>query len=196
MDISWSEEDGVIIVRFQSAKILDEEQIQDIGAVLMHACAAAERTGKMLVDFAAVRVMSSAMIGKLVLLNQKAKQGRIDMKFCSINPNVLEVFKITRLDKIFRVTEDPFQISERKATPFDEPFGRYLADRNLTWTAERREVVAAVHSLAITFNAADTGAVVGDLERGAVIRVLFELWDAGLLEQKTVLGVTQYRKLC
>jgi hypothetical protein len=62
---------------------------------------AAEAPSKKLVlNFKGVQFMSSAMIGKLVLLNKKAKADEIHLKLCDISPNVLEVFKITRLNKV------------------------------------------------------------------------------------------------
>ena len=60
----------------------------------------------MLLNFQGVQFMSSAMIGMLVLLNKKAKSAGIALCFCCISPNVLEVFKISRLDKIFRILDD------------------------------------------------------------------------------------------
>ena len=100
------EEDGVLIVNFTDAKILDEARIQQIGAELMEMIAAASQNKKMLLNFQGVQFMSSAMIGKLVLLNKKAKTSEIDLKFSTISPNVLEVFKITRLNKVFKIYPD------------------------------------------------------------------------------------------
>jgi anti-sigma B factor antagonist len=100
------EEEGVLIVNFTDAKILDEARIQQIGAELMEMVTAATQSKKMLLNFQGVQFMSSAMIGKLVLLNKKAKTAEIDLKFCTISPNVLEVFKITRLNKVFKIFAD------------------------------------------------------------------------------------------
>jgi len=100
------EEEGVLVVNFTDAKILDEARIQQIGAELMEMVTAATQSKKMLLNFQGVQFMSSAMIGKLVLLNKKAKTAEIDLKFCTISPNVLEVFKITRLNKVFKIFAD------------------------------------------------------------------------------------------
>jgi anti-sigma B factor antagonist len=100
------EEDGVLIVNFTDAKILDEARIQQIGTELMEMVTAASTNKKMLVNFQGVQFMSSAMIGKLVLLNKKSKTAEIALMFCSISPNVLEVFKITRLNKVFKIVAD------------------------------------------------------------------------------------------
>lgn len=100
------EEDGVLIVNFTDAKILDEARIQQIGSELMEMVVAASQNKKMLLNFQGVQFMSSAMIGKLVLLNKKAKTSEIELKFSDISPNVLEVFKITRLNKVFKIYPD------------------------------------------------------------------------------------------
>ena len=100
------EEEGVLIVNFTDAKILDEARIQQIGTELMEMNAAASQTKKMLLNFQGVQFMSSAMIGKLVLLNKKSKGAEVELKFCDISPNVMEVFKITRLNKVFKIYPD------------------------------------------------------------------------------------------
>lgn len=104
--LTSKEEEDVLVVSFTDAKILDEARIQQIGKEMMEMAAAAETNKKLLVNFQGVQFMSSAMIGKLVLLNKKSKAASVDLKFCSISPNVLEVFKITRLNKVFKIVAD------------------------------------------------------------------------------------------
>lgn len=110
------EEEGTLVVNFTDAKILDEARIQQIGAELMEMATAASQNKRMLLNFAGVQFMSSAMIGKLVLLNKKAKADTINLKFCNISPNVLEVFKITRLNKVFDIQPD----EEKALKSFDK----------------------------------------------------------------------------
>ena len=97
--------DGVLVVSFTDAKILDEAKIAQIGKELMDFVAQTDQ-GKMLVDFSGVSFMSSAMIGKLVLLHKRCKTAEINMKVCNISDNVMEVFKITRLHKVFDIQKD------------------------------------------------------------------------------------------
>ena len=68
--------------------------------------AAATESKNMLLSFRGVHFMSSAMIGKLVLLNKKAKHSKLNLKFCSISPHVLEVFKTTRLNMLFDIDDE------------------------------------------------------------------------------------------
>ena len=106
--LKTQEIEEVLVVYFTDAKILDEARIQQIGQDLTSAVASAGQKKKMLVNFQGVQFMSSAMIGKLVLLNKKCKTDGVTLKMCNIQPNVMEVFKITKLNKVFEIfdTED------------------------------------------------------------------------------------------
>ncbi|MBP86309.1 MAG: hypothetical protein CMJ64_06290 [Planctomycetaceae bacterium] len=198
MEFYWDEERQAVVARFRTSTILDEDLIQSIGREMLNATAMAEQSGRMIIDFLGVRLMSSAMIGKLVLLNKKAKMSGVDLKFCNIDPNVLEVFKITRLNKIFRHICEPIRFDSLEplvSTPFDEPYKLYLEERGLRWNKSRRRIVAIVHSLSRTFTVDDVmSALQRQNSRPTVCRTLFELWDAGLLEQSSRNGQSFYTK--
>ena len=55
----------------------------------------------MIIDFAPVQFMSSSMLGKLVKIHKKCGEYKTKLKLCGVTPNIREVFKITRLDKLF-----------------------------------------------------------------------------------------------
>ena len=97
---------GAVSARFTSSKVADEAMVQQIGRELLDLVDAAAETKKLLVSFKGVEFMSSALIGKLVLLNKKAKASGVQLGFCELAPNVLEVFRITRLNKVFRILNE------------------------------------------------------------------------------------------
>jgi anti-sigma B factor antagonist len=47
--------------------------------------------------------MSSAALGKLITLHNKAKAASGEARMCCIHPNIFEVFKITQLDRLFLI---------------------------------------------------------------------------------------------
>jgi anti-sigma B factor antagonist len=96
----------VLVVSFKQASILDQGVIDQIGQELGQAGLEAASSRKMLVDFRAVDFMSSAMLGKIVQLHKRCKADKIKLKLCGIGSNPLEVFKITRLDKLFEIHKD------------------------------------------------------------------------------------------
>ncbi|MEM9587412.1 MAG: STAS domain-containing protein [Planctomycetota bacterium] len=101
--------DEVLIVGFSDSKILDSQRIEQVGNELQQSVDQAAHK-KLLLNFRGVSFMSSAMITKLVTLNKTCKAQGVSLKFCEVSPNVMEVFKITKLTKIFDI-----QDSEEKA---------------------------------------------------------------------------------
>lgn len=95
------------IASFTDKKILDEANIQVIGDQLFNLVDADGRT-KIVLDFTNVEYLSSAALGKLITLDKKVKASRGHLRLCSIRPEILEVFEITRLNKLFdiRKTQD------------------------------------------------------------------------------------------
>lgn len=110
------ETDEALVVSFTDSKILDEARIQSIGAELIDAAERAAANKRLVVNFDGVAFMSSAMIGKLVLLNKKCKTDGIALKLCEIAGNVQEVFKIMRLNKVF----DIYKTEEKALKSFDK----------------------------------------------------------------------------
>lgn len=113
-----TEENGeVLVVYFNDAKILDEAKIQQIGNDLIEQVGiSAAGTKKMVVNFQNVSFMSSAMIGKIILLNKKSKADGVNLKLCNISDTVMEVFKLMRLNKILDIQKN----EEKAIASFDK----------------------------------------------------------------------------
>ena len=103
--INVEEIGGVTVARFVDKKILDETNIQNIGAQLF---ALVEEDGrkKILLDFENVEYLSSAALGKLITMDKKVKSAGGTLKLCSVRPEIYEVFAITKLNKVFDIQED------------------------------------------------------------------------------------------
>ncbi|MDG2221855.1 MAG: STAS domain-containing protein [Rubripirellula sp.] len=94
----------ILVVGFTDSKILDSQRIDQVGKELQESIPLAAHK-KLLINFSGVSFMSSAMITKLVMLNKTCKAQGIALKFSDVSPNVLEVFKITKLNKLFDIQE-------------------------------------------------------------------------------------------
>jgi len=93
-----------IVIRFNKCRISEDDVIARIGRELFDACDRDIGNGRrILLDFAGVESMSSAMIGKIVLLNKKCKNSRIMIKLANIGPSIMPIFKETRLNKVFSI---------------------------------------------------------------------------------------------
>ncbi len=91
---------NVLVVSFTDTKILDENRIAQIGQELLDLEMQAVLHKKMLVNFQSVEFMSSAMLGKLAALKNRAKADKVDLKLCCISANILQVFKMMGLKNI------------------------------------------------------------------------------------------------
>jgi anti-sigma B factor antagonist len=106
MILRFRETPDEIIVFFSEANISDDLQILEVRD-LFDFCKRAAITAKgMVFDFRSIQLLTSAMIGELVLLNKATKQQSLDVRFVNLSPDMHEVFKITRLHKLFRIDDD------------------------------------------------------------------------------------------
>ena len=95
----------ITVVNFIDRKILDEQNIQKIGEDLFSLVDELGRK-KILLNFSNVEYLSSAALGKFITLNKKVQQAGGKLVMCNINPDILEVFEITRLDRLFNIQRD------------------------------------------------------------------------------------------
>ena len=95
----------VTVVRFVDKKILDEASIQELGAELFGLVEQDNRKA-ILLDFGNVEFLSSAALGKLITLDRKVKTHKGRLKLFGIRPEILEVFQITKLNKVFDIRKD------------------------------------------------------------------------------------------
>jgi anti-sigma B factor antagonist len=103
-----SEVGDVTVVRFVDRKILDEASIQELGQELFK-LVEEEKKKKLLLNFSSVDFLSSAALGKLITLDNKAKANGSKLRFSNIRPQIYEVFKITKLNKKFDIKDDEKQ---------------------------------------------------------------------------------------
>ena len=91
-------------VEFVDRNILDEANIQQIGEEIGRIIDAGPRP-KLLISFANVDHLSSAALGTLITINNKVKGKDGQLRLANIDPQIYEVFVITRLNKLFQIHE-------------------------------------------------------------------------------------------
>jgi len=92
----------IAVVTFIDNKIIDEQNINAIGEDLVRLVDELGRR-KILLNFSKVEFLSSAALGKLIALNRKLQGVKGSLVLCGISKEISEVFKITRLDKLFKI---------------------------------------------------------------------------------------------
>jgi anti-anti-sigma factor len=96
------------VVRFKRRTILEGAAIEVIGEHLL------ELTGEegrrtFLVNFAGVESLTSAMLGKFVALHKVLSDAGGRLAFCSVDPFLMEIFKVVQMPQLIPVYGDEAQ---------------------------------------------------------------------------------------
>jgi anti-anti-sigma factor len=105
MSLSTYTKDGILTVVLDEARLLDDTKIEKVGTDLIEALNKTTEE-RVILDFRNVKFMSSSMLGKLVQMHKKSGEFKVKLKLCSIDPEIRQVFKITKLDKLFDIAAD------------------------------------------------------------------------------------------
>lgn len=109
---------GVTVVNFGSASILDGTAVEKIGQEL-YALVEQQAVRKLLLDFSPVKFLSSQMLGVLIALQKKAQTIKGKVVIVGLRAELMKVFTITRIDKLFQ-----FAANEEQAMPMFDAFTR------------------------------------------------------------------------
>lgn len=94
--------DEVTRIDFIDRNILDEANIQQIGEEITR-IVEEENEPKLLISFANVDHLSSAALGTLITINNKIRAKDGQLRLANIDPQIYEVFVITKLNKLFQI---------------------------------------------------------------------------------------------
>ncbi len=103
--IQLNDSGDVTVVTFSDSKIIDEDEIQELGQELYDLV---ERDGhrKFVLNFSQVEFLSSAALGKLISFEKKVSTHDGELILTNIRPEIYEVFAITKLTKLFQIKDD------------------------------------------------------------------------------------------
>jgi anti-sigma B factor antagonist len=100
----------VTVARLLRADALEAANVARFGQEALHHVA--ENPGThLLVDMEPVQYLSSAALSELLVLHRKCREKKGDLKLCGMNNDVLKVFQITQLDRIFEIYDSPAPLS-------------------------------------------------------------------------------------
>lgn len=103
--ISVEYADNATIVTFTDEKILEEKDIRALEESVMSILE--ETKGiNLILDFRNVRFLSSSVLGLLIKISKRVYEYNGQLRLCNITPKIHEIFKITRLTKVFDIHED------------------------------------------------------------------------------------------
>ena len=91
------------VVEFRIPSLMDPIQLEDIGKNLYHLVDAEDRR-RIILDFEKVTYLSSQAMGIVLTMNRKlAALKNSKLVLCGVGPRLMELIKITRLDKVLTI---------------------------------------------------------------------------------------------
>ncbi len=97
-----TERNTVTCVEFIDRNILDEMNVQAISDEIGGLIDGAD-SPRMLISFANVDHLTSAALGALITIRNKVKGKEGELRLADIDPQIYEVFEITRLTGLFNI---------------------------------------------------------------------------------------------
>ncbi len=95
----------VAVATLTDEKILEEHQLEGLEGSFLPLIE--QNPGiQLIINFEQVQFLTSSVLGLLIRISKKVYETDGKLRLCSIAPKILEVFKITRLDKIFEIYPD------------------------------------------------------------------------------------------
>jgi len=97
------EETGdVAVIHFRDRWLKDFDQLEELGREL-YELVETETPPKLVLDFSGIEFLSSSALGKFISLHGKLRSRGGSMRLCSLQPQILDVFLICRLDQLFDI---------------------------------------------------------------------------------------------
>ncbi|WP_428386867.1 STAS domain-containing protein [Mucisphaera sp.] len=97
-----SEQNDITKIEFLDRNILEEANIQQIGEEISLLIEKSTNP-KILISFERVEHLSSAALGTLITINNKIRKKAGQLRLANIDPQIYEVFVITKLNKLFQI---------------------------------------------------------------------------------------------
>ena len=102
--ISVEYKDNATIIGFTDEKILEETDIRALQDSIVSVIEQADGI-TLILDFGNVKYLSSAVLGLLIRISKRVYERDGHLRLCNIHPKIHEIFRITRLTKVFDIYE-------------------------------------------------------------------------------------------
>jgi len=86
-------------------KLLEEQAIGNLQDSIMSVVEQGDDQN-LIIDFRNVRFLSSAVLGLLIRVSKRVYERKGQLRLCNIDPKIQEIFRITRLTKVFDIYKD------------------------------------------------------------------------------------------
>lgn len=90
------------MVRFLDRKIVDPSNIEEVGDEMFQLLEK-DKFKNVILNFDGVEFLGSAALNKLIMMDKKVKAAGGKLRLCSLRAEIMEVFTITKLSRVFDI---------------------------------------------------------------------------------------------
>jgi anti-sigma B factor antagonist len=101
-----TEAEGAQVVSFNDRLLFDDRTVREVSEQLNAALPNDGKPIKLVLDFSGVDLISSSLLGKLILLQRRVDGSGGKLRLCELTPTVQSVFKTSNLDRLFGIVRD------------------------------------------------------------------------------------------
>ena len=101
MPTNWS--DDITLIELADEPLLSEE----LANVIQGVESPRKKTSHIVLNFGGVSYVNSSNLGQVLKLRRHLVERKRSLTLCSVNDEVLSIFRVTGLDKVFRFAPDP-----------------------------------------------------------------------------------------
>ena len=98
--------DNVVILHLLDRRVFDEKEVREVGEQIQAALPAGPGAINVIVDFNKVEMISSSLLGKLILLLRRVETSGGRLRMCELNPTIQAIFRTSNLDRLFGIDRD------------------------------------------------------------------------------------------
>jgi anti-sigma B factor antagonist len=102
--------DNIVLAKVTKERLLEPQVIAALADDLNAEIQRASQRLSLVLDLSDVGYLSSAMIGKLVAVNKGVRALKGRMAIAGLKPALLQMFKVTGLDKLFEFSPEAEQV--------------------------------------------------------------------------------------
>ena len=104
--VDVTEVSGVQVVSFRDRLLFDDNTVRELADQLNAVLPTGGVPIRLILDFSGVDLISSSLLGKLILLLRRIDGGGGRLILCELSSTVQAVFKTSNLDRLFKIVRD------------------------------------------------------------------------------------------
>lgn len=94
------------VVLFKDRMVFDDKTVREVGEQIGAALPGNGEVLRVVLDFSGVDIISSSLLGKLILLQRRIDSTGGRLRLCELSPTVAAVFRTSNLDRLFAIDRD------------------------------------------------------------------------------------------